>query len=97
MDDATNDVEQVMTAVAGDVVAEDVVAEDVVAEDIVEASIDGSNAAIDATTDIKLTGHATAEDTASSLDREEPAAVTAAQVRPLRPGAQLGLRPGMPG
>ena len=87
MDDVAKDVEQVMTAVAGDVVA----------EDIEDAPIDTSNATADASTDAKLNGQAAAEDTASSLDREELAAVTAAQIRPVRPGLQPGLRLGMPG
>jgi hypothetical protein len=87
MDDVTNDVEQVVTAVAGDVVA----------DNIEEARIDAPNATADATTDAKLNGHTAAEDTASSPDRAELVTVTAAQIRSVRPGVQPGLRLGMPG
>ena len=68
MDDVTKDVEQVVTTVADNVIAED---------SAEHAPMDGSNATADATTETKLNGHAAAEDTASSLGREELAAVTA--------------------
>ncbi len=87
MDDVAKDVEQVVTTVA----------DNVIAEDSADVAMDGSNATADATTETKLNGHAAAEDTASSLGREELAAVTATQVRPLRPSVQPGLRLGMPG
>ena len=87
MDDVTDNAEQMVTAVAGDVAV----------EDSAKAPNNGSDATAAATADAKLNGQAAVEETASSLDREEVAAVTAAQVRPLRPGVQSGLRLGMPG